>query len=196
MSVPWADKLKFVATFGAEDPFNQRGKPPVAIKRDLVLFICFGSEDEDAVYDSETCRAALEKAGARSVTRHVVDGLDHHMPKNGEAVGNSNGAAYVKMMELLAEAAKPYTVPKVAPTPAPAPVVDISDSAKKAIEELAPKGMAHLYADCVPRPDLVGQKNEKGERIGRNGLPLGRSRRAIDDLMNDPDTKLFVPGDR
>lgn len=145
----WASQCKVVCTFGSEDSFLQRGSAPSAIKKDTSFFICYGQKDLDSVHDSQTTKAALEKAGARSVVTHEVVGLDHHMPKN-----EGNGKAAYEAMDALIKAAD-----KPAGAAAPATAVDISE-------------------------------RHDDSKIAR--LPDGRSVRAIDDLMNDPNTKMFT----
>jgi hypothetical protein len=86
------------ATFGSEDPFTKRGSPPKKMKGLHVrFFICLGDRDDDAIYDSQTTKSALELSGAPMVVTHKVVGLDHHMPKQGDP-------AYSKMIKLFADA--------------------------------------------------------------------------------------------
>ena len=148
VSVKWSGRLKFIATFGSEDSFNQRGEAPAVLKQDTTFFIGYGEFDKDAVHDSQTAKTSLEKVGARKVVAHEIKGLDHHMPKK-DAAGT---AAYKLMVEEMASAFKPATV---------APV------AKKEGEN---------YVD------------EKG--ILR--FPDGRSVRALDDMMLDPNVPKFT----
>jgi len=165
VKVPWADQLKFVGTFGSEDPFNKRGSEPVAMKNDVIFYISFGSKDVDAVHDSATCKASLDKAGARSVVINQVEGLDHHMPKNSDANGK---IAYDKMLAEIAKAQKPFTPKPTAVAAAPAAV------------EPAATGAAV--------PDI---SDAPVERFGREKV-FSFTNRAIDDLMNDPNTKMFT----
>lgn len=93
-----ANRLRFIATFGAEDVFLQRGVPPVSkVPNSLRFFICYGDGDDDAVVDSATTKDALEQAGAASVVTHRVAGLDHRMPKEGDG-------AYTAMLQHLKDA--------------------------------------------------------------------------------------------
>lgn len=87
-------KLRFIGTFGSEDTFNQRGVPPFPIPASISFFICYGEDDEDAAHDSATLQSALNEAGVAKVVVHRVAGLDHHMPKDGDA-------AYTSMLELI-----------------------------------------------------------------------------------------------
>jgi len=106
-------QLKFVATFGSEDSFLQRGKEPTSISSQLHFFICYGDGDADAVADSQTAAASLKKAGAGGVTTHKVAGLGHAMPKD--------AAVYKAMVDAFkgALSAKPPEPekPKAVPMP-------------------------------------------------------------------------------
>jgi histidine triad (HIT) family protein len=119
------DKLKFIATFGSEDTFLQRGMPPeTTLPPTLRFFICYGEHDLDAKHDSQTAQAHLEGAGAPMVVARMVKGLDHHMPKEGDA-------AYKTCVELFADARAGKPVPEefkpkahmAAPPPSPPPTV-------------------------------------------------------------------------
>jgi hypothetical protein len=94
------------ATFGSEDPFTKRGSPPKKMKGLHVrFFICLGDRDDDAIYDSQTTKSALELSGAPMVVTHKVVGLDHHMPKQGDP-------AYSKMITLFKDAVAGKEIPE------------------------------------------------------------------------------------
>uniref|UniRef100_A0A7S2J677 Serine hydrolase domain-containing protein n=1 Tax=Haptolina brevifila TaxID=156173 RepID=A0A7S2J677_9EUKA len=81
LSASTAERLSFVATFGSEDVFTQRGKPPAAIPSHMRFFIAYGSADLDAFVDAATCAKQCRDAGAKVVVTHVIAGLGHGMPK-------------------------------------------------------------------------------------------------------------------
>jgi hypothetical protein len=103
LSAAAAKRLRFVATFGAEDTFLQRGQPPTSIPGEIHFFICFGDGDADAVVDSVTAAAALKGAGATKVVTRMVAELGHHMPKD--------TAIFAEMMKAFDTATAPEKAP-------------------------------------------------------------------------------------
>ena len=108
-------KLRFIGTFGSEDPFNQRGIPPTTIPHDVRFFIGYGEKDDDAAHDAQTAKKALEDGGALKVVTHAVAGLDHHMPKEGDG-------AYASLLALFDDALHGEKLVKPDP-----PKIDVSD---------------------------------------------------------------------
>ena len=123
-SLATRDKLKFIATFGSEDVYLQRGKAPECVlPPHLRFFICYGDGDDDAVVDSQTAKKTLEAAGASMAVTYMVKGLDHHMPKEGDAAYKAmlNHFADAKLGVDVADEHKPKALASAAPSPAPSP---------------------------------------------------------------------------
>ena len=90
-------RLCFIATFGSEDPFTQRGEPPAApLASGLHAFLSTGSDDVDGCADIVTAAAHLRTAGAALVETAQVAGLGHAMPEAEEP--------YAPMVALLEKA--------------------------------------------------------------------------------------------
>jgi hypothetical protein len=94
----WAKRLEFVATFGSEDPFLQRGGEKLKKVHAAKVFICYGEHDKDAEVDAVTAKKSLHNAGAIKAMTYRVMGLDHHMPKLSTDDGRG---AYDAMIALM-----------------------------------------------------------------------------------------------
>jgi len=75
-------RLRFIATFGSEDPFLQRGQKPSQVSARLSFLIVHGEGDEDAVHDAPSVRDMLAAAGAQRAELLAVAGLAHAVPKD------------------------------------------------------------------------------------------------------------------
>lgn len=80
MSEESRERLQFMATFGAKDPFRQRKKWPASIMPTLKFYIFAGEGDKDSIRDSLSIGEAIKMAGAKYVAVHRVQGLGHGLP--------------------------------------------------------------------------------------------------------------------
>ena len=76
-----AKRLKFVATFGTENVFLQRGRAPGPIPNAMHFFIITGTDDWEGMADAEDTAFDLRVSGAGSVIVQKIEGLGHVMPK-------------------------------------------------------------------------------------------------------------------